>query len=473
METLYRKYRPKCFNQIIDQEQAKLVLQNAVAKNKISHAYIFAGPRGTGKTSVARILAKALNCPNRVEFEPCCSCENCTSIDKGVHPDVIELDAASNRGIDEIRRIRDAVGFKPMMGAYKVYIIDEFHMLTREAFNALLKTLEEPPDKIVFVLATTNLERVPPTIISRCQVIQFRNLSEASMIQHVKNIAKSEKISIEDEAISVLVRRASGSLRDALSTLEQVWNYAQNGEITLAVVEKALGLVPIEAVTKYIGSILNGETDSLAQLIDEIIDHGYDAEQLLQTSLEVLEKKISKQPTKELIDLAKDLFDISKDIRFAENKRLILKVLSLNLAHRYVKASVSAKIVDEKPKEEPKKPKESSILKGTGISDGSASHGYEIEPVMDYLKTKGDMALYVALSQAVVSPKDKELEISFLPTQRFQYEYVKQKIFELEFLLKSIMKKDLTVNVIIDEAREKEILRKLQEMFPGKVQIEE
>ncbi|MFN4190565.1 MAG: DNA polymerase III subunit gamma/tau, partial [Pseudothermotoga sp.] len=210
MEALYRKYRPKNFDQIIDQLQAKLVLQNAIVKDSVSHAYIFTGPRGTGKTSVARVLAKALNCDNRTSYEPCCNCDSCISIDKGTHPDVIELDAASNRGIDEIRRIRDAVGFRPMIGKYKVYIIDEFHMLTREAFNALLKTLEEPPTRVTFVLATTNLEKVPPTIISRCQVIEFKNFTEDDIVKNLLQVSSREGLKLLEDAAKFVAKRANG-----------------------------------------------------------------------------------------------------------------------------------------------------------------------------------------------------------------------------------------------------------------------
>ncbi|WP_041446370.1 DNA polymerase III subunit gamma/tau [Pseudothermotoga thermarum] len=481
MEALYRKYRPKCFNQIIDQEQAKLVLQNAIKKNKVSHAYIFAGPRGTGKTSIARILAKALNCPNRVDYEPCCKCDSCLAIDKGIHPDVIELDAASNRGIDEIRRIRDAVGFRPMMGNYKVYIVDEFHMLTREAFNALLKTLEEPPEKVVFVLATTNLERVPPTIISRCQVIQFKNLSEKNMLQHIKNVAQNEQMSIDEEAALIIVKRASGSLRDALSMLEQVSSYAQDGKIDVSVVEKALGLVPTKAVEDYIEAILKGDIVGLVKLIDEVYDHGYDVDQLVQMSLEFLEKKISENPSKEYIDLARKIFDISKDLRYAENKRLILKLLSTNLAQQYRKTEAQPAVVESKPKTslsensnvQPQQPTQPQQIQAPESVTKEEKGSGEIEKVLEYLKTVGDIALFVALSQAQIKVKEKEIEISFLPTQKFQYEYVKQKTFELEFLLKSLLKKDFTIKLVIDEAREKEILKKLRQMFPGKVQIEE
>ncbi len=475
METLYRKYRPKCFNQIIDQEQARLVLQNAIMKNKVSHAYIFAGPRGTGKTSIARILAKALNCPNRVGYEPCCKCEICISIDKGIHPDVIELDAASNRGIDEIRRIRDAVGFRPMLGNHKIYIIDEFHMLTREAFNALLKTLEEPPEKVVFVLATTNLERVPQTIISRCQVIQFKNLVERDMIEHMKNVAQSEGIKIDEEAISIIASRASGSLRDALSMLEQISSYARDEKIDISIVERALGLVPEDSVKSYIESILRGESTRLVKLIDEIFEHGYDVDQFVQLSLEYLEKRISKQPTKEMIELARKIFEISKDLRYAENKRLIMKLLSLNLANQYTVVNLNPSDQDDKAQiqEEKSASTISTFSKIDSESNEQEKIDNRIELALDYLKNTGDVALFVALSQAVLGLKENEVEISFLPTQRFQFEYVKQKVFELEFLFKSILKRDIVVKVFVDEAREKEILKKLQEIFPGKVKIEE
>jgi len=462
VEALYRKYRPKNFDQIIDQKQAKLVLQNAIAKDRVSHAYIFSGPRGTGKTSVARILAKALNCPNRSTYEPCCECESCLSIDRGTHPDVIELDAASNRGIDEIRRIRDAVGFRPMMGRYKVYIVDEFHMLTREAFNAFLKTLEEPPAGITFVLATTNLERVPSTIISRCQVIEFKNFTETDIFQNLMIVAKREGLNLEEDAAKLIAKRSAGGMRDALSYLEQIANFALEEVISLPLAEKALGLVPSEIVDQFINYIISGKISQIGRLLDTVFENGYDPAQLVALSVERIEERISQNATIELLQLAKDLLEISKELRFAENKKTICKILAMNLAAKNTESR--QKVMQEsKPVEEIVQPKEKKV-------DSNLS---QIEELLQWLKDEKDMSIYVALAQSRITQKGHILDISFLPSQRFQYEYLREKLLELEYLFKTKMQKDVVVNLFIDEEREKRILQKLQENFPGRIRIEE
>lgn len=472
MEALYRKYRPKNFDQIIDQLQAKLVLQNAIVKDSVSHAYIFTGPRGTGKTSVARVLAKALNCDNRTSYEPCCNCDSCISIDKGTHPDVIELDAASNRGIDEIRRIRDAVGFRPMLGKYKVYIIDEFHMLTREAFNALLKTLEEPPSRVTFVLATTNLEKVPPTIISRCQVIEFKNFTEDDIVKNLLQVSSREGLKLLEDAARFIAKRANGGMRDALSYLEQVASYTLNGPITVEDVEKALGLVPHDVVERYIDYLLNGKVSQIDGLIESIFVEGYDIYQLVQLAIEKMEERISKSPSKELLTTAQQLIEISKELRFAENKKVICKILSMNLA-----------VAHQRPSEQQPKPVKQAdqsaasieqIQKEEKMADKPQLEDFsKIEETLDWIKKEGDLSIYIALVQSRISQKGNTVEISFLPSQRFQYEYLREKVLDLEYSFKTKMKKDIVINVFIDDQREKRILQKLQENFPGKIRIEE
>lgn len=250
METLYRKYRPKKFLELVGQSHVKKLFVNSLKNKEISHAYIFAGPRGTGKTTVARILAKSLNCENPQEIEPCNMCNACISIDKGNFMDVLELDAASNRGIDEIRKIRETVNYHTAQGKYKVYIIDEAHMLTKEAFNALLKTLEEPPSNVVFILATTNPEKIPQTIISRCQVIDFKNISNKDIIKRLEFVCENEGIKISHEAIVEISKRANGGLRDALTILEQVINSAGK-DIKIEDVRETLGLIPDTIIENY------------------------------------------------------------------------------------------------------------------------------------------------------------------------------------------------------------------------------
>jgi len=327
MEALYRKYRPTRFSEIVGQEHIKRLLKNALEKRRISHAYIFAGPRGTGKTTTARIIAKSLNCEKNQYEEPCNECVSCKAIDSGSHLDVIELDAASNRGIDEVRKIRDGVNFTPVMGKYKVYIIDEVHMLTKEAFNALLKTLEEPPEHVVFILATTNPEKIPPTIISRCQVLEFRNISNEEIKNRLREICVKEGYDVTEDALEKIVRKAAGGLRDALSILEQVVRYS-GGEVTAETVNEALGLVSEETIDKFIEAILSGNFEGIEGIIDEVYTERGDFDTFLTQVMEKLLEKKSAQGIK----LASEIYRIQKELKIAEEKLLLAKVLVINLA---------------------------------------------------------------------------------------------------------------------------------------------
>ncbi len=329
MEALYRKYRPVQFSQIVGQEHIMRLLRNALEKRMISHAYIFAGPRGTGKTTTARLLAKSLNCEKNQFSEPCNECASCKAIDNGSHLDVIELDAASNRGIDEIRRIRDGVNFSPAMGKYKVYIIDEVHMLTREAFNALLKTLEEPPSHVVFILATTNPEKIPPTITSRCQVLEFKNISSEEIVNRLKKISAIEGFDISDDALLKIAKRASGGLRDALSILEQVIRYT-GGEVTAQAVDEALGLVSEEIVSRFVDAILEGELHTVLDITEKVYIERGDYDTFLNQLIEYsLEKK-----TNLMTNLSMEFFGIMKELKYGEEKLLIAKLLFANLVEK-------------------------------------------------------------------------------------------------------------------------------------------
>ena len=259
---LYQKYRSQDFDQLKGQDNVTKLLKNAVKKNQLAHAYLFVGSRGTGKTSTARILAKAINCLEpKKDGNPCLECDNCKSIANGTFLDLIEIDAASNRGIDQIRELKERIEFSPTEGRYKVYIIDEVHMLTTEAFNALLKTLEEPPAHVIFILATTDVHKLPPTILSRCQRYDFRLGTDDEIRDLIKGICKEEKITIQDEALDVVVQNAKGSYRDALSLMDVVYSGQEHdkSEITLDEVRKTLGLPDSEKVILLLTSLLDGD----------------------------------------------------------------------------------------------------------------------------------------------------------------------------------------------------------------------
>ncbi len=251
-QALYRKYRPKGWAEVIGQEHIVQTLKNAIAADRVGHAYLFAGPRGTGKTTLARLLAKAVNClAEDPKARPCNQCDNCKAVNENRFMDLIEIDAASNTSVDDVRDLRDKINFSPSQGKYKIYIIDEVHMLSTAAFNALLKTLEEPPPHAIFVLATTEIHKIPATVLSRCQRHEFRRVPVDEMIGQLKTIAKAEKIQADDEALSVIARQAGGGLRDAISLLDQL---ASTGtKITLQLTQTVLGTATSQTVLDIIG----------------------------------------------------------------------------------------------------------------------------------------------------------------------------------------------------------------------------
>ncbi|WP_165329066.1 DNA polymerase III subunit gamma/tau [Streptococcus tangpeifui] len=273
-QALYRKYRSQTFEELVGQEVVATTLRQAVASGKISHAYLFSGSRGTGKTSVAKIFAKAMNCPHQVDGEPCNQCDICHDITEGSLEDVIEIDAASNNGVDEIREIRDKSTYAPSRATYKVYIIDEVHMLSTGAFNALLKTLEEPTENVVFILATTELHKIPATILSRVQRFEFKAIKQAAIRQHMAEILDKEGIAYEDEALNLIARQAEGGMRDALSILDQALSLSADNQITAAIAEEITGSVGQAALDDYLAHLI--QKDSLAALTDlnTIFDSG-------------------------------------------------------------------------------------------------------------------------------------------------------------------------------------------------------
>lgn len=273
-QALYRKYRSQAFDEMVGQEIISTTLKQAVASGKISHAYLFSGPRGTGKTSAAKIFAKAMNCPNQVDGEPCNHCDICRDITNGSLEDVIEIDAASNNGVDEIRDIRDKSTYAPSRAIYKVYIIDEVHMLSTGAFNALLKTLEEPTENVVFILATTELHKIPATILSRVQRFEFKAIKQNAIQKHLATILDKEEISYDQDALNLIARRAEGGMRDALSILDQALSLSVGNHISLNVAEEITGSISLGALDDYVSSIIAHETTQALTNLDVIFDSG-------------------------------------------------------------------------------------------------------------------------------------------------------------------------------------------------------
>lgn len=308
MASLYRKYRSQQLNEVIGQEHITRTLLNALAGGRVAHAYLFCGQRGTGKTSTARILAKAVNCLNNGgKGEPCNECEMCRSITEGRAVDILEIDAASNNGVDNIRDLRDKINFYPEEARYKFYIIDEVHMLSTAAFNALLKTLEEPPPHAIFVMATTEAHKVPATILSRCQRFDFRRIPLKQIEEHMREICASEGIQIEKPALELIARASTGSMRDALSLLDQI--AASGDEITQAHVQNVLGTATPLAVRQLIEYLVRGDRTAGLRLINDIINEGADPRQFARDLTEQLRNLLLVQQSKqagEMLDLPAD-----------------------------------------------------------------------------------------------------------------------------------------------------------------------
>ncbi|MDR1401232.1 MAG: DNA polymerase III subunit gamma/tau [Endomicrobium sp.] len=354
---LARKFRPQNFSEIIGQEHISQTLRNAISEKRIAHAYLFSGPRGCGKTTMARVLAKALNCKNGPTVEPCGICENCLAISKSSSIDVLEIDGASNNGIDEIRALRENVKFSSANSKYKIYIMDEVHQITIQAFNALLKTLEEPPSHVVFIMATTEQHKVPATILSRCQRYMFKLISSAEISFAIKSIGRKEGFEIDDEAVGVITSASSGSMRDALSLLEQAVS-SSSGKVTGACVRELLGLLPKDALTSVTESILKGDIQKILKIVEEIFEQGYDILQFARDLRDYLREVMvySINPSgieissddKRLFDVQKTLFSLSRyvrmnnllskaleEMRWHDRPRILLEIYLLKMAEPY------------------------------------------------------------------------------------------------------------------------------------------
>ncbi len=325
-KTLYRKYRPQSFDEFVGQSSIVKILRRAIELEQISHAYLFAGPRGTGKTTLARLLAKTLNCQNlkKGDSSPCLECSNCLAFSRGNFPDLVELDAASHRGIDEIREIRDQVRFLPSVGRYKVYVIDEAHQLTREASNALLKTLEEPPSHVIFVLATTEPHKILDTIRSRCQIFHFETLSLQEILQKLQKIIEQEGYKADKEALEIIAKRARGSLRDAETLLQQVLILSDTKELGSEQVAEILGEISEKEVLELFGLLLSHNTPQALKLVQSLVEQGKDIREVMVHLAQIVRNAI-------VLKISEDATLLSQNYSTEELERLNSLVATVEL----------------------------------------------------------------------------------------------------------------------------------------------
>ena len=380
---LARKYRPQTFSEVLSQDFITSTLQNAITMGRVAHAYLFTGPRGVGKTSTARIFAKALNCMNPNGAAPCGECDNCLEITNGTSLDVIEIDGASNRGVEEIRSLREAVKFVPVKSKYKVIIVDEVHMLTEQAFNALLKTLEEPPEYVIFIFATTDQHKIPVTILSRCQRYEFKKITYEEMNSNLKSILEKENITYEDDALNYIIRNSDGCMRDALSLLDQIIAYG-GGKITLEDTSYLLGITDAYLSNDIFSAVLKEETELLPDLVNQVdekgIDYKYMTECLIEHCRNMMIYGISnKLPRQDMTKNEEEYYSSLK--QYADKPRLYALFQILTKLINDLKYSDFARYVFE-----------FAVIKASNISS-----------IINILESKNEMSFDFSISYAVDS----------------------------------------------------------------------
>jgi len=452
--SLYLKYRPQDFDNLIGQDHIKITLKNALKQNKISHAYLFCGPRGTGKTTTARLVAKAINCANPTEnFEPCNECNICKASLEGSLIDLIEIDAASNRGIDEIRDLREKIRFAPSQAKAKVYIIDEVHMLTKEAFNALLKTLEEPPAHAYFILATTETHKVPATIISRCQKFDFRRISIDDLVARLKYIAENENIKYEENALEYIAKTVKGGLRDAISIFDQL---STEGSINLEKVKQNLGLSDDSAIKDLFIGLMTDDAQKSLLIIDQIFHQGVD---LIEFTREFLEytrfQMLDRVNNKNNFDLNK-ILKIIEEFSNAKNKiagsviaQLPLEIAILNICAQPV---MITNILPQNPKNnviqklsEDKGSESKSELKVANISD-------IIDSWSEILNKIDSPVLKQTVKQAKIE-KGQNFDIILNFDSQFHYDKFNttKNIFLVEQIIKELLNTNCKINCFFNK----------------------
>ncbi len=341
MSTLYRKYRPKLWSEVYGQEIIKNTLKNEILNDNLAHAYIFAGSRGIGKTTIARLFAKTLNCKNRKpgEIEPCGKCEACLSIDNGSNMNIIEIDAASNTGVDDVRELRKLVRIPPEPNCYKVFIIDEVHMLSKAAFNALLKTLEEPPERVIFILATTEINKVLDTILSRCQIFKFKKATNSEIIDNLKSICDKEKMDVDNSVLEKIAQKAAGGFRDAESLLGQVISSSDKRTITIDDINGVINNINQDYILNFVSSLSKSDAKTCLNIVNDVIENQINFDDFTLNLIETFRKVLIYKYNQECVENWKNLNEdslntikaVAKDIDFSRLSNIIKKLIQVKL----------------------------------------------------------------------------------------------------------------------------------------------
>lgn len=480
--TLYRKYRPKNFEEMAGQKEIVKTIKNSLRNGKTSHAYLFTGPRGVGKTTLARLIAKGVNClTNEVTDEPCNKCENCLAITNGTFMDMIEIDAASNRGIDEIRQLKEKINYQPVKGRKKIYIIDEVHMLTKEAFNALLKTLEEPPEHVIFILATTEADKILPTIISRCQRYDFKALSMEEMTEKLKFICKEEVIEIDEDVFEIIYENSGGSMRDSISILERLMVTCLNEKITVEKCETVLGITPLKQMKYFLEKIKEKDYVKLVKTLDEYWNKSVEIEDFFKDFAKYCKTLMSKDQLEITTGLSiiDNIYTSLNKFKYEEDKRLVGYVIVDNMlknnkppVERVVEKVIEKEIIPEKPAPQIQQEVSNS---GTNITMEQITSKWN-EIIKEAKREK------ITLGAFLIAAKPYRIEgntlyIGFTPESSFCKEQMENKMYHDVFLevVKRIIAPDIRIKYVTIGKRKateddnSDFTKKIVDFFGGEI----